>query len=66
MPTKYVQTTNRSVLSPVDVLERTAKQVSDEGISYQEAADNFGVNVMKLLRYMKKKQADPCFAVGYA
>jgi len=31
MPTKYVRKTNRSVRSPADVLERTAKQVSDEG-----------------------------------
>jgi len=66
MPPKYVRKTDRSVRSPADVLERAAKQVSDEGLSYQKAADNFEVDKMTLLRYMKKKQADPDCAVGYA
>jgi len=34
-------------------------------ISHQKAADNFGVDKMTLLDYMKK-QADPDCAVGYA
>jgi len=66
MPTKYVRKTNRSVRSPADVLERAAKQVSDEGLSYRKAAGNFGVDKMTLLRFMKKKQADSDCAVGYA
>ena len=37
----------------------------DEGVSYRQAANNFGVHKMTLLRYMKK-QADPDYAVGYA
>jgi len=65
MPTKYVRKTNRSVRSPADVLESAAKQVSDVGLSYQKAADNFDVDKVTLLRYMKK-QADPDCAVGYA
>ena len=65
MPTKYVRKTDRSVRSPADVLERAAKQVSNEGLSYQKAADNFEVDKMTLLRSMKKNQADPNSAVGY-
>jgi len=64
MPTKYVRKTNRYVQSQADVLERAEKHVSDEGLSYQKAADNFGVDKMTLLRYMKT-QADPDCAVGY-
>jgi len=65
IPTKYVRKTNRSVRSPAGVLERAAKQVSDEGLSYQKAADNFGVDKMTLFRYMKT-QSDPDCAVGCA
>jgi len=67
MPTKYVRKTNRSVRSPAHVLDRAAKQVSDEGLSYQKAADNLDVDKMTHLRDMKK-QADPIpdCAVEYA
>jgi len=35
-------------------------------LSHRKATDNFGVDKMTLLRCMKKKQADPDWAVGYA
>ena len=40
--------TNRSIRSPPDVLERVAKQVLGEGLSYRKAAENFGVDKMTL------------------
>ena len=46
MPIKHVRKTNRSIRSPPDVLERVAKQVLGEGLSYQKAAQNFGVDKM--------------------
>ena len=46
MPTKYVRKTNRSIRSPPDVLERVAKQVLGQGLSYRKAAENFSVNKM--------------------
>ena len=48
MHTKYVRKTNRSIRSPPDVLERVAKQVLGEGLSYRKAAENFGVDKMTL------------------
>ena len=65
MPTKYVRKTSRSVRSTPDILERAAKLVHEEGISYRKAAANFGVDKMTLIRYIKKKKADPASVVGY-
>ena len=35
MPSKYILKTNRKVRSGPDVLERAARKVSEEGISYE-------------------------------
>ena len=55
MPSKYVLKTNRKVRSGPDLLERAARKVPEEGISYRTAASNFGVDKMTLMRYIKKK-----------
>ena len=60
MPTKHVRKTNRSIRSP-DVLEIAAKQVL-EGLSYRKAVENFGVDKLTLMRFIKK--ADPTCVVG--
>ena len=36
-----------------------------QGMSYQKAAANFNVEEMTLMRYMKKKEADPTCTIGY-
>ena len=65
MPSKYVPKTNRKVRSSADLLERAARKVFEERLSYRTAANNFGVDKMTLMRYVKKKQANPNCAVGY-
>ena len=57
MPTNYVRKTNRSIRSPPDVLERVAEHVLGEGLSYQKAAENFGVdeNDLSAIRFIKKR-----------
>ena len=36
------------------VLKRGAKEVLEEGLSYRKAAENFGVDKMTLMRFIKK------------
>ena len=57
--------TNRCFRSSLDVLKRAAKCVTEEGSSYREAAANFNVDKMTLIRHVKKKEADPNCVVGY-
>lgn len=65
MPSNYIKKTNRSTRSPEDFLEKAAKLVTEEGLSYRKAADHFGVDKMTLSRFIKKKRLDPESAVGY-
>ena len=45
--------------SPPDALKRAAKQVFEEGLFYRKAAENFGVDKMTLVRFIRKR-ADLC------
>ena len=65
MPSKYIKKTNRSVRSPEDVLEKATKLINEEGFSCRKAADYFGIDKMTLMRFKKKKEANPNCAVGY-
>ena len=65
MPFKYERKTNRCFRSPPDVLKRAARCVTEEGMSYRKAAANFNVDKMTLMRYMKKKEANPTCTTGY-
>ena len=66
MPSKYVLKTICKVRLASDRLERAARKVFEEGMSYRSAASNFGVDKMTLMRYIKKKQINPTCALGYA
>ena len=46
------------------MLERAAKCVTEESMSYRKAAANFNVNKMTLMRYIKK-EANPIYTIGY-
>ena len=48
-----------------DVLEKAAKLINEEGFLYRKAADYFGIDKMTLMRFKKKKEANPNCAVGY-
>ena len=65
MPFKHKRKTNRCFRFLLDLLKRAAKCVTEEGSSYREAAANFNVDKMTLIRYIKKKEADPNCVVGY-
>ena len=65
MPSKYIKKTNRRVRSPEDVLEKATKLINEEGFSYRKAAEYFGIDKMILMRFKKKKEANPNCAVGY-
>ena len=65
MPFKYERKTNRCFRSPPDGLKRAAKCVTEEGMSYRKTAANFNVDKMILMRYMKKKEANPTCTIGY-
>ena len=47
------------------MLKRAAKCVTEEGMSYRKAAANFNVDKMTLMRYMKKKEANPTCTINY-
>ena len=65
MPFKHKRKTNPCFRSFLDMLKRAAKCVTKEGSSYRKAAANFNVDKMTLIRYIKKKEADPNCVVGY-
>ena len=65
MPFKYERKTNQCFRPPPDVLERAAKCVFEEGMSYQKAAANFNVDKMTLMRSMRKKKADLTCIIDY-
>ena len=56
MPFKHKRKTNRCFRSSLDVLKRAAKCVTEEGSSYREAAANFNVDKMTLIRYISSVQ----------
>ena len=59
MPSKYVLKTNWNFRSTLDVLERAAKQVSEDGLSYRMAACNYGVDKTTLMTSIKKRSLIP-------
>ena len=56
---KHKRKTNRRFRSLLDVLKRAAKCVTEESSYYREAAANFNVDKMTLIRYIKKKGGRP-------
>ena len=65
MPSKYIKKTNRCVQSSEDVLKKVTKLINEEGFSYCKAVDYFGIDKMTLMRFKKKKEANPNCAVEY-
>ena len=65
MPFRYKRKTSRYFRSLPNVLERAAKCVTEKGISYRKAAASFNVDKITLMRFVKRRKADPTCAIGY-
>ena len=56
--------TKRAIRTPVDILQRTAKQVKN-GTSIRKAAVNFKIDKMTLMHYINKCKSQQNPVVGY-